>query len=262
MYKDTYTVKKINDTTYQIDEMGRDFCYLLLGSEKALLIDCSIGTGDLKALVESITSLPVTVAATHAHADHTGGAWQFGKVYVHESECNLLFKLSNCQLYREKVLSKRMRKAGISRKGYEGKIWDWKFVPFSDGFEIDLGGRTLKAFHTPGHSPGSCVWVDEKEKMMFTGDNTMPFLLMTVYLAESLETWLVGAQKTLELSKTYQPWSSHGEGLQTSEQIEHTITLVREILEKYPENSKKKEIIHYPPNSHNCVVFNRKNIHN
>ena len=40
-----YTTEKIGERTYRIDEGGRDNCYLLLGNEKALLIDSSIGTG-------------------------------------------------------------------------------------------------------------------------------------------------------------------------------------------------------------------------
>ena len=62
--KNVYTTEKIGERTYRIDECGRDNCYLLLGEKSALLIDSSIGTGNLKAVVRSITSLPVTVAAT------------------------------------------------------------------------------------------------------------------------------------------------------------------------------------------------------
>lgn len=260
MAENVYTVKRLNNTTYQIDEMGRDFCYLLLGTEKALLIDCSIGTGDLLSVVRGITDLPIIVAATHAHADHTGDAWQFGEVFVHESECILPFRLSNSQLYRNKVLSNRMRKAGIGKKDIKGYIWNSKWIPFKDGKEIDLGERTVRAVLTPGHSIGSCVWVDEKEKMMFTGDNTCPYLLMKILMSTTLEEWLEGAEKTLELSKTYEPWCGHGEGKQTPEQIEHTISLVREIMKKHPKNEKKSRTAYYPERSNVCVVYDPKKI--
>lgn len=262
MSNGVYTVNKINETTYQIDEMGRDFCYLLLGTKKAMLIDCSIGTGDLLSVVRSITNLPLIVAVTHAHADHAGGAWQFKEIWVHESECIANFRLSNCQLYRYKILSNRMKKAGIGWKDIKGFIWNSKWLAFKDGKEFDLGDRIVRAVLTPGHSIGSCVWIDEKEKMMFTGDNTCPFLLMKLLMSTTLETWLVGAEKTLELSKTYEPWSAHGEGKQTSEQIAHTISLVKEIIKKYPGNSKKSSKEYYPEKSHNCIVYNPKYIHN
>ncbi|MCI0449453.1 MAG: MBL fold metallo-hydrolase [Chlorobi bacterium] len=43
-----------------------------------------------------------------------------------------------------------------------------KFIDESD--EIKFAGTTLKILHTPGHSPGSVSFVDEKEKVIFGGD--------------------------------------------------------------------------------------------
>ena len=39
-----------------------------------------------------------------------------------------------------------------------------------DGQEFDLGGRTLKVLHTPGHSFDSIMLYDEAGKILFTGD--------------------------------------------------------------------------------------------
>ena len=36
--------------------------------------------------------------------------------------------------------------------------------------EIKFGNTTLKAFHVPGHSPGSMAFYDEKEGVLFAGD--------------------------------------------------------------------------------------------
>ena len=52
---------------------GTLYCYLLVGEEKAMLIDTAYGEGDLRAMVESITDKPVMVCNTHGHFDHTGG---------------------------------------------------------------------------------------------------------------------------------------------------------------------------------------------
>jgi glyoxylase-like metal-dependent hydrolase (beta-lactamase superfamily II) len=40
----------------------------------------------------------------------------------------------------------------------------------SDGDEFTVGGATLKAIHTPGHSPGSTCFLLEQEGTVFTGD--------------------------------------------------------------------------------------------
>lgn len=39
-----------------------------------------------------------------------------------------------------------------------------------DNDELDLGHRTIKVLHTPGHSPGHISILDLKYKFLFTGD--------------------------------------------------------------------------------------------
>lgn len=257
-----YSVEKIGESTYKIDEKGRDISYLLLGKDTALLIDTSLGTGNIKEIVEGITDLPVTVAATHGHADHTGGAMgYFKEIYVHKDDCRFIFKITNSRMYKSTLLSNKMKKEGISIKNFRGFIWQTKWIPFGDGTEFDLGGRIVTAVHTPGHSPGCCIFLDEKEKLMFTGDNVLPYLLMTVNPCESLKKWLTGAEKTYELCDEYTPWSSHGDGRQTKEQIGNTVSLVKEILKIYPKNKSKKKIArHKSGDGSLCVVFDERNV--
>jgi glyoxylase-like metal-dependent hydrolase (beta-lactamase superfamily II) len=38
------------------------------------------------------------------------------------------------------------------------------------GDVIDLGGRSLEAFHTPGHSPGGVTLLDRENRLLFPGD--------------------------------------------------------------------------------------------
>lgn len=40
----------------------------------------------------------------------------------------------------------------------------------TDGDSIDLGGRTLRVLHTPGHSPGHMCFWEEDRGWLFTGD--------------------------------------------------------------------------------------------
>ncbi len=43
-----------------------------------------------------------------------------------------------------------------------------KFIDEND--KIEFADTSLKIIHTPGHSPGSVCFVDEKEKIIFSGD--------------------------------------------------------------------------------------------
>ena len=67
-----YPIRKIADDTYMISDFGIANCYLLIGEERALLIDCGLGIGDIKGAVEKITDKPILVVATHGHVDHAG----------------------------------------------------------------------------------------------------------------------------------------------------------------------------------------------
>ena len=47
---------------YRIGSAEGVFCYLIEGTEKAMLIDTGYGLADLKTAVEEITSLPLVTA--------------------------------------------------------------------------------------------------------------------------------------------------------------------------------------------------------
>jgi glyoxylase-like metal-dependent hydrolase (beta-lactamase superfamily II) len=50
--------------------------------------------------------------------------------------------------------------------------WDRQPVmkPLHDGMVFDLGGRRVTAYHVPNHTPGSTVFIDDKSRIIFTGD--------------------------------------------------------------------------------------------
>ena len=76
-YEDNMNIKKINGFTLQqvsrdvwaIDEFGIDIMYLIIGTERALLIDTGIGIGNIRSVVETMTHLPYDVVNTHHHYD-------------------------------------------------------------------------------------------------------------------------------------------------------------------------------------------------
>ncbi|GGO76420.1 MBL fold metallo-hydrolase [Nocardioides deserti] len=47
------------------------------------------------------------------------------------------------------------------------RLWD---VDLDDGFEISVGGATLRALHTPGHAPGAICFAAPDLGCVFTGD--------------------------------------------------------------------------------------------
>ena len=57
-----FTVETIDKDTFVISEYRHweeTHCYLICGTEKAVLIDTGLGIGNIKSVVDSLTSLPI-----------------------------------------------------------------------------------------------------------------------------------------------------------------------------------------------------------
>jgi glyoxylase-like metal-dependent hydrolase (beta-lactamase superfamily II) len=150
--------------------------YLLVGAARAVVVDCGLGIGDLRAAVEEITDLPVELLLTHNHSDHIGSAFSFDHVSIGVGDAEQLGSGLGAQ-DAEYVLEYEGR---TSRKTPPGFSFShlrsddrWRIRPsrvLSDGDEIDLGQSALSVVATPGHTPGSCCFLDSERRLAFTGD--------------------------------------------------------------------------------------------
>ena len=129
-------VIRINDEIFRMEDNGVR-CFLLLGKEKALLVDTGMSGENVRKIAEELTDLPISLINTHADRDHVSGNKDFEVAYMHPAE-----------LYN-----------------YKGNT-----IPVWDGDTLDLGERVIKVIHTPGHTPGSIALFDIKNKALFGGD--------------------------------------------------------------------------------------------
>jgi hydroxyacylglutathione hydrolase len=241
-YMDNYKIEEIASNTYRIDESGISNCYLLIGSEQALLIDACWGIGNLKRCITKITNQPIIVAVTHRHPDHTNGTRQFGDYYAHIDD-NTWFNrfLEHIFLYRL-ALKHFGIKGNINQKLERGKI-----LTMEDGDIFHLGNRDIEVKLIPGHTAGSVMFIDHSRKLLFTGDNINSHLWMHMPGAVSLEEWLEGTKLVLSyLEKNYTAYVGHGEGLQTKHQVEAIYVYAQEIIEKKKRGNLTKADNPYP----------------
>ena len=82
MQENYYKPIKLAENTFHIYEPGNVYTTLIIGEEKALLIDTGYGFGDLAGFVRTLTDKPLEVVLTHGHTDHCGGNSQFPMVYM------------------------------------------------------------------------------------------------------------------------------------------------------------------------------------
>ena len=164
------------DTGY--GRAGLAACYLVVSGDRAAFIDT--GTANtapsLLALLEHLGMTPRQVRyviPTHVHLDHAGGAGQLmaaceeAELVTHPRGAPHMIDPSRLTAGATAVYGE----AAFARDfGALLPIAEERVIAADDGRHIDLAGRTLTFFDTPGHANHHvCVW-DERSRGFFTGD--------------------------------------------------------------------------------------------
>ena len=158
-----------------------NFLYLLIGSDKALLIDTGAVADPkemplAKTILELLPDkdhkkLPLLVAHTHSHLDHRAGDPQFAS-------------LPSVQVVPTDL---------------EGIRAFFGFTNWPNGVaHVDLGGRTVDVIPTPGHHPTHVAFYDSRTGILFSGD----FLLPGRLLIEDAAAYHESALRVVEFLKT------------------------------------------------------------
>jgi glyoxylase-like metal-dependent hydrolase (beta-lactamase superfamily II) len=165
---------KVTDEIYQVGGPGltshQDAAvYLIRFGRRAALVDAGCG-GAEQRLLDNVHASGVSLEEieylliTHCHFDHTGGAGALKRklscqVVAHELDARFLEQGDD-----------RVTAASWYGSSIEPFVVDRKLSGAEE--KIDLGGRDISAIHTPGHSPGSVVYLTESEglKVLFAQD--------------------------------------------------------------------------------------------
>jgi hydroxyacylglutathione hydrolase len=137
-------MKQLRDNLWELKE---DYvhCFLVVGHERALLVDTGFGVQNFQEKIASVTNCPVTLVNTHADIDHVGGNTAFADRYIHPADVP-----SARQLLPE------------DQAPYQAA---------EDGLVFDLGGTEIEVIHFPGHTPGSILLYNRKENYIIGGDS-------------------------------------------------------------------------------------------
>jgi hydroxyacylglutathione hydrolase len=138
----------------------KENCFVLIGDGSASCVVVDPGY-DGEAIVEAIAARGLAVAAilaTHAHFDHIASAAlmqsRFGDppFFIHPGDEKTLRTAHSYALFlgAEAFAAPRAQRM------------------LSDGDRLDFNPHEIKVRHTPGHTPGGCVF--EVSGALFTGD--------------------------------------------------------------------------------------------
>ena len=80
-----YEIIRINRNSWRVEDSGVRFI-LLVGTERALLVDSGRNVRNARDIAASLTDLPILLVNTHADRDHVASNCQFESFYMHPAE--------------------------------------------------------------------------------------------------------------------------------------------------------------------------------
>ena len=157
-------IKEVRPDVWLMDENHEATGYVVVGEERACVIDTMNGYNNLHTIVRKITDKPLTVVNTHGHPDHIFGNMYFEEAFLHPADRELARSFTESGEF----LAYSRERGGT-------------MPPFRDilpGDVIDLGGKTLEVFALPGHTPGGILLLLREDRILFTGDSVNHHLWM------------------------------------------------------------------------------------
>ena len=200
-----WKLAQIRPTVWRLTDVGDNRSFLVTGEKSALLVDTGEGLGDLRATVEGLTSLPVTVVLTHHHHDHIGCCYQWPEVWLSE--------VDDGQWDQEEAFHERVRAQRPAVKH------------LTDGQAFDLGGNVVRTVSLPGHTLGGMGFLVEGERLLLAGDAVTPIMTLFYEDSTSIDEW----ENTLHIMQEldYEVWvNAHYDKEYTKADLDSWLELV------------------------------------
>lgn len=180
-----FKIFKTNDKIYQFKDALGSLSTLVIGSEKALVLDTCYGIGDLEKEIRKVTNLPLIVVNSHGHMDHSCGNYQFEQVYIHSNDVDLAKKHNSLEWRKRNIES--AKKANVLPIDFAEdeylKKREGKLILIDDVDKFSLGDLTLEILPAFGHTRGSIALFCKELKLMIVSDAICQYVW--IFLEES-----------------------------------------------------------------------------
>lgn len=152
----------------------RVISYLIVGADRALLLDTGNGIGNIKAIVDQLTDKPIFVLNSHSHFDHIGGNHYFDEVW----SASTAFSIVQSKGLENVDVALEVSPAALCCGLPDGVTQNRHCIrPFAitakvkDGDVIDLGDLQLEILLIPGHTDDCIALLDRKSGFLWPGDS-------------------------------------------------------------------------------------------
>ncbi|MCX5779747.1 MAG: MBL fold metallo-hydrolase [Firmicutes bacterium] len=175
------------------------YCHcLLIEDDRRALIDTSFGPENLQELLKTPIDIIVN---THFHEDHILNNYHFprAEVWMHTLDAPGSRSLDTFleyygfsdfggdQIGQEFIDSIDLHASPVHRE-------------LEDGENLDFGHIQLQVIHTPGHTPGHCVFFEEKTGLLFSSDIDLSgFGPWYAHRCSNIDDFILSIQKCIDL---------------------------------------------------------------
>jgi len=192
-----------------VHELLRANIWHVEGADRDLVVDAGLGIASLRTEAPELFAHDPILVLSHAHLDHVGSAHEFADRRMHAASVvgpgmpatlygpELALQLGLDPAEMPELLLDRIP-AGFDPRAYR--------IPpapathrLTEGDAIELGDRSLRVLHLPGHTPGSICLFDEASGALFSGDVIYDDLLLDELHESSIADYVRSMRRLREL---------------------------------------------------------------
>lgn len=228
-YMHEIKIEKLNEHFYRFVDASFTACYLVIGKEKAALLDTGIGMKGFRSIVDSITNLPLTVLLSHGHADHIGGMHEF-------EDCTVYLNAKDeCLLEDHVNLAERLKYACHFTNDVQldelQEPWNMRYTPLENNQCFDLGGITVEMVAVPGHTQGMMCPLIKEDRTIIFGDACGVAVMLLNEHSSSVSEYL----ESLKYLQTYEDqydtvYRNHGTFTNDKDLLENVMECCQNVL--------------------------------